>query len=68
VTAPEWQLPQVNVATLLAPLTSPQLAAFVGRLDEINALADDAPGSVWRLQTEDGDATSIRASTTTASS
>jgi Domain of unknown function (DUF3291) len=30
-------------------------------LDPINALADRAPGFVWRLQTEDGDATAIRA-------
>lgn len=30
-------------------------------LDPINALADAAPGFVWRLQTEDGNATSIRA-------
>ena len=32
---------------------------FVDNLDRINALADKAPGFVWRLQTEDGDATSI---------
>ena len=32
---------------------------FVENLDRINALADKAPGFVWRLQTEDGDATSI---------
>ena len=28
-------------------------------LDPINALAEQAPGFVWRLQTEDGDATAI---------
>jgi uncharacterized protein DUF3291 len=61
VTAPEWHLAQVNVATLLAPLTSSRLAGFVERLDEINAVADGVPGFVWRLQTEDGDATAIRA-------
>ena len=33
---------------------------FASRLDEINALADRAPGFVWRLQTEEGDATSLR--------
>jgi hypothetical protein len=60
MTTPEWHLAQVNVATLLAPLASPQLAGFVERLDEINAFADGAPGFVWRLQTEDGDATAIR--------
>jgi len=31
----------------------------VARLDDINALADSAPGFVWRMQTEDGDATGI---------
>lgn len=53
-------LAQVNIARLLAPLDHPTLAGFVSRLDEINALADGAPGFVWRLQTEDGDATSLR--------
>jgi heme-degrading monooxygenase HmoA len=43
-------LAQVNVARLLAPIDSPQLAGFVSRLDEINALADRAPGFVWRLK------------------
>jgi hypothetical protein len=57
----EWHLAQVNVAVLRAPLDSPQLAGFVSMLDPINALADGAPGFVWRLQTEDGDATAIRA-------
>jgi hypothetical protein len=52
---------QLNVARLLAPLESPQLADFVAALDPVNALADGAAGFVWRLQTEDGDATSIRA-------
>ncbi len=37
------------------------LTEFVARLDEVNALADSAPGFVWRLQGEDGNATSIRA-------
>jgi hypothetical protein len=53
-------LAQLNIARLLAPLDSPQLAGFVARLAEINALADHAPGFVWRFQTEDGDATAVR--------
>jgi hypothetical protein len=56
-----YHLAQVNVALLSAPLDSPRLADFVAKLDPINTLADDAPGFVWRLQTEDGDATAIRA-------
>lgn len=55
-----YHLAQLNIARLLAPLDSPQLAGFVGRLAEINALADAAPGFVWRFQTEDGDATAVR--------
>lgn len=51
---------QVNIARLLAPLDSPQLAEFVANLEPINAIADASPGFVWRLQTADGDATSIR--------
>jgi hypothetical protein len=41
-------------------LDTPTLAEFVAALDPINALADGSPGFVWRLQTEEGDATSIR--------
>src|SRR4029453_8761515 len=53
-------LAQVNVATLRAPLDGPELAGFVAGRGPINALAETRPGFVWRLQTEDGDATAIR--------
>jgi uncharacterized protein DUF3291 len=55
------QLAQVNIALPLEPLASPRLTDFVNALGEINALADAAPGFLWRLRTEDGDATAIRA-------
>ncbi|WP_189461860.1 DUF3291 domain-containing protein [Jeongeupia chitinilytica] len=55
-----YQLAQLNIATLLAPLDSPQLAGFVDALDRINALAEATPGFVWRLKDEGGDATAIR--------
>lgn len=42
------QLAQLNVARLLAPIDTPQLADFVARLDEINTLAETSPGFVWR--------------------
>ena len=54
-------LAQLNIARLGAPLDSPTLAGFVAALEPINALADGSPGFVWRLQTDEGDATSIRA-------
>lgn len=57
---PTYHLAQCNVARLRAPIDSPLLAEFVAALEPINELADGAPGFVWRLQTEDGDATSIR--------
>jgi uncharacterized protein DUF3291 len=60
MTEPRWHLAQLNVGRLLAPLESEALAGFVAQLAPINALADVHPGFVWRLQTEAGDATSIR--------
>jgi hypothetical protein len=56
-----FHLVQFNVALPLAPLDTPLLAGFMALLNPINALADGSPGFVWRLQTEDGDATAIRA-------
>jgi GNAT superfamily N-acetyltransferase len=52
---------QINVATLRQPIDHPASADFAGNLDRINALADGADGFVWRLQTEEGNATAIRA-------
>lgn len=54
------QLAQLNIALPVEPLTSARLAGFMELLDPVNALADAAPGFVWRLQTEDGDATAVR--------
>src|SRR2546426_9959475 len=56
----DYQLAQLNIGRIVAPLDSPQLAGFVARLEEINALADGASGFVWRFQTEDGNATALR--------
>jgi hypothetical protein len=56
-----YQIAQVNIARLRAPIDSALLADFVAALVPVNESADHAPGFVWRLQTEDGDATSIRA-------
>lgn len=53
-------LAQLNIGRALAPVDSPQLAGFVARLDDINALAEAAPGFVWRFQTEEGNATALR--------
>jgi hypothetical protein len=55
-----FELAQLNIAIMKEPLESPGMADFVANLDRINALAESWPGFVWRLQTEDGDATSLR--------
>ncbi|HEX6565118.1 MAG TPA: DUF3291 domain-containing protein [Chthoniobacterales bacterium] len=55
-----WHLAQLNIGRVRAPMTDPLMAGFVAELESVNALADSAPGFVWRLQTEAGDATAIR--------
>lgn len=55
-----FELAQLNIAIMKEPLESPSMADFVASLDRINALAEAAPGFVWRLQTEQGDATAMR--------
>ncbi|GAA4650322.1 DUF3291 domain-containing protein [Kistimonas scapharcae] len=55
-----YHLAQINIATAKAPLDSPAMKGFVDQLDAINALADNSPGFVWRLQTDDGDATALQ--------
>jgi len=55
-----FHLAQVNIARMQAPLDHPQMAAFLAALDPVNALADQSPGFVWRLQDEAGDATAFR--------
>lgn len=53
-------LAQVNIARMRAPLEDELMFGFSSRLDEINAMADTSAGFVWRLQTDDGDATALR--------
>lgn len=55
-----FHLAQVNIGRFRAPIDSPVMEGFRRQLDPINALADATPGFVWRLQTEDGNATAIR--------
>ena len=51
---------QVNIGHIKAPLDDPLMAGFVTRLDELNALADQSAGFVWRLQSAEGNATDLR--------
>ena len=56
----KYHLAQCNIATMRGDPDDPIMAGFFERLVPLNALADAAPGFVWRLQTEEGDATAIR--------
>ncbi len=58
-----YHLAQLNIARARAPMDDPAMADFVAQLDAINALADAAPGFVWRLQDDSGNATAIQAFT-----
>lgn len=55
-----FHLAQVNIGRFRAPIDHSIMDGFRTRLDPINAIADATPGFVWRLQTEDGNATAIR--------
>lgn len=55
-------LAQMNIAVPRFPTDDPQMADFMHALDEINDVADNAPGFVWRLVSDGGnDATDLRA-------
>ncbi|HMS63432.1 MAG TPA: DUF3291 domain-containing protein [Solirubrobacteraceae bacterium] len=61
---PAMHLAQLNVARAVAPLDSEALQSFMDAIDGVNAIADAAPGFVWRLDGEDDEhpgATGIQA-------
>jgi len=55
-----YQVAQINIAKMLAPLDSPIMANFVANLDVINSLAESSKGFVWRLKDDHNNATSIK--------
>lgn len=56
-----FHLAQLNVGRLRGPLDSAEMAEFKEGLEPINALAEAAPGFVWRLVGDNGaDATEVR--------
>jgi hypothetical protein len=59
---PTYHLAQLNIGRLVAPTDDPRVAEFMDNLAKINALADNSPGFVWRLVSEDeaAGATTIR--------
>ena len=50
-----YHLAQYNIAWIKAPLDSERMADFTGNISAINQLAEEAPGFIWRHQTEEGD-------------
>ena len=55
----EWQVAQINIATALYPADDGRISGFYAQLDDVNALADNSAGFVWRLQSDTGNATDI---------
>ena len=55
-----YQLAQLNIAKGRGTINEPVMADFKAHIERINALAEAAPGFVWRLKDEGGDATALR--------
>lgn len=51
---------QMNVATARYDLDDERMADFMNNLDRVNALAEASPGFVWRLKSDQGNATDIQ--------
>lgn len=56
----QYHIAQINMGRIRFPLDDPRMHGFLSRLDDLNALADLSPGFVWRLQTNEGNATYFR--------
>jgi len=54
------RIAQMNVGTALYDLADPGMADFMNNLDRVNALADAAPGFVWRLTGAGNSATDLK--------
>ena len=54
-----FELAQLNIARPLGPLDSAVMAEFMGALDKVNTMAEAAPGFLWRLQDDSGNATAL---------
>ncbi len=53
-------LAQLNIAKLRHPIDDPAIADFVDGLPVVNGAGEQSPGYIWRLQSDDGDATDIQ--------
>ena len=57
----KYHLAQINVGRFRTPIDDPANAEFIANLDRVNALADEAPGFVWRLIGDGNSAIDIQA-------
>ncbi len=55
------KLAQVNIAKLKDAIDSPLLADFAAQIEHVNTQGESAPGFLWRLKDETGDATALSA-------
>jgi hypothetical protein len=56
---PDYHIAQLNIGRALAAMDDPVMREFIDNLAAINALGEATPGFVWRLQTEEGNATAL---------
>ena len=56
-----FHIAQINIARFVKPKDHADNAGFMDALDDVNALADAAPGFVWRLVGDGNDAISVEA-------
>ena len=56
---PSHHLAQINIGKLAAPIDHPSMREFADNLARINALADQSPGFVWRLEDDTGSSVRI---------
>lgn len=54
-----FHIVQINIARFVKPKDHPDNAGFMDALDDVNALAEAAPGFVWRLVGDGNDAISV---------
>jgi len=56
----KYHIAQINIAQMKGTdINDPVMLDFVSQLDEINSLADQSNGFIWRLQSGAGNAVSI---------
>jgi hypothetical protein len=55
----KWHIAQLNIGMMTGKnIDDPVMKGFVAQLDAINALAEQSSGFVWRLKSDEGNATS----------